>query len=246
MEINADAGESFGRWTLGDQEALFAHIDAVNVACGFHAGDPTTMRKTVDQAISFDLSLGAHPGYQDLLGFGRREIPMPHEAAVDLILYQVGAFAAIVRDRGGELRHVKPHGSLYKAISIDIALADAVARGLNRSFPNLPIYLAPSVGANALESAGCTVVRENAVDLDFDDAGMNVIEPVPQPKDPAVVAEQAVRVAQGHVLTNTGRTVPMNIQSMCVHGDRSNAPEIAAAVRHSLTEAGHAVGPLSR
>ncbi|GAA1700052.1 5-oxoprolinase subunit PxpA [Microcella alkalica] len=246
MEINADAGESFGRWTLGDQEALFAHIDAVNVACGFHAGDPTTMRKTVEQAIAHDLSLGAHPGYQDLLGFGRRAIPMPADALVDLVLYQVGAFAAIVRERGGELRHVKPHGSLYRTISIDRGVADAVGRGLTRSFPGLPVYLAPGIGADELEAAGCTVVRENAVDLEFDDDGMNVIEPVPQPKDPITVARQAVRIVQGHVQTNTGGTVPMNIESMCVHGDRANAPEIAAAVRRAISDAGHAVGPRAR
>lgn len=244
MEINADAGESFGRWTLGDEEALFPHIDAVNIACGFHGGDPTTMRKTVDLAIEHNLSIGAHPGYQDLLGFGRRIIPMPHENLIDLVLYQVGAIDAMVRLRGTALRHMKLHGSLAGVVARDPELASLLGTAMREAFPGLPIYIAPGAGADALENVGCSVVRENAVDLDFDDQGMNVIEPVPQPKDPAVVAAQALRVAKGTVLTNTGATVPMRISSMCVHGDRANAIELAAAVRSALLDAGVAVGRL--
>lgn len=244
MEINADAGESFGRWTLGDEKALFPHIDAVNIACGFHGGDPTTMRKTVDLAIEHDLSIGAHPGYQDLLGFGRRIIPMPHENLIDLVLYQVGALDAIVRRRGTALRHMKLHGSLAGVVARDPEVASLLGAAMREAFPGLPIYLAPGAGADALESVGCAVVRENAVDLDFDDQGMNIIEPVPQPKDPAVVAAQALRAAKGTVLTNTGATVPMHISSMCVHGDRANAIELAAAVRSALLDAGVAVGRL--
>ncbi|MER7795967.1 5-oxoprolinase subunit PxpA [Microbacterium sp. NPDC096154] len=246
MEINADAGESFGRWSLGDDEALFRHIDAVNIACGFHGGDPTTMRRTVDLALEYDLSIGAHPGYQDLLGFGRRIIPMPHDQVVDLILYQVGALEAIVRSRGGVLRHIKPHGSLYGVIARDAELGEAVGRALAAVYPNAPVYLAPSVGADAMEAVGCRVVRENAVDLEFDDEAMNIIDPVPREKDPAIVAAQALRIAEGSVLSRTGNIVPMEIASMCVHGDRSNAPQIAAAVRAALTDAGVHVGPLHR
>lgn len=245
MEINADAGESFGRWNLGDQAELFKHIDAVNIACGFHAGDPTTMRKTVDQAMEHELSLGAHPGYQDLIGFGRRIIPMAPNSVVDMILYQVGALEGIVTARGGTLRHIKPHGSLYGMIARDAALADMIGRSLVRAYPQLPVYLTPSVGADAMEAAGVRLVRENAVDLEFDDEGMNVIEPVPQEKAPGPIAEQAVRITQGHVLTNTGKTVSMQLESMCVHGDRVNAPDIAAQVRAALTDAGVHVGPLN-
>lgn len=244
MEINADAGESFGRWNLGDEAALFPHIDAVNIACGFHAGDPTTMRMTIDLAIEHELNIGAHPGFQDLLGFGRRIIPMPHEQIADIILYQIGAMQALVRAQGGTMRHVKPHGSLYGVIARDAELSEHLGTALQRAFPELPVYIAPGDGADALEAAGCPVVRENAVDLAFDDAGMNIIEPVPQPKDPARIAQQALRIAEQQVLTESGLTVPMHVESMCVHGDRSNAPEIAAAVRAALLEAGVSVGPL--
>lgn len=244
MEINADAGESFGRWQLGDEAALFPHIDAVNIACGFHAGDPTTMRKTIDLALEHKLNIGAHPGFQDLLGFGRRIIPMPYEQTTDIILYQVGAMDTLVRAQGGTMRHVKPHGSLYGVIARNAELSAHLGTMLKRAFPELPIYIAPGEGADALEAAGCRVVRENAVDLAFDDAGMNIIEPVPLPKDPALVAEQALRIAEQQVLTDNGVTVPMHIESMCVHGDRANAPEIAAAVRAALLEADVPVGPL--
>lgn len=244
MEINADAGESFGRWSLGDEAALFPHIDAVNVACGFHAGDATTMRRTVDLALEHGLSVGAHPGYQDLLGFGRRVVPMPHEAIVDMVLYQVGALDAIVRQRGSTLRHVKPHGALYHVFANDAELSTLLGAALRASFPGLPVYLAPGIGADALTWAGCTVVPENAVDHEFDAQGNNVIDPLPQAKDPQIVADQALRLAGGAVLTNAGTTVPMRIDSMCVHGDRPNAPAIAAAVRAALLGAGVPVGPL--
>ena len=245
MEINADAGESFGRWTLGNERELFPHIDAVNIACGFHGGDPTTMRKTVDLALEYGVSMGAHPGYQDLLGFGRRIIPMAHEQVLDIVLYQVGALDAIVRERGGKLSHIKPHGSLYGVIARDPELASLLGAAIKRTFPTLPIYLSPSVGADAIEAAGCAVVRENAVDLDFDDEGMNIIDPVPLPKDPALVARQALRIAAGHVETRSGATAPMDIVSMCVHGDRANAPEIAAAVRAALLAGGVDVAPIA-
>lgn len=243
MEINADAGESFGRWNLGNEEALFKHIDAVNIACGFHAGDPTTMRKTVDLALAHDLNIGAHPGFQDLLGFGRRIIPMPHDQVVDLILYQVGSLDSIVRWRGGSLSHIKPHGSLYGVIARDVELGKALGAALASVHPELPVYIAPSIGADALEAVGCKVVRENAVDLDFDDQAMNIIDPIPQERDPKIVADQALRIARETVLTKTGKIMPMHISSMCVHGDRSNAHEIAAAVRSALVDAGVDVGP---
>lgn len=244
MEINADAGESFGRWELGNEEQLFPHLDAVNVACGFHAGDATTMRKTVDLALEHNLSIGAHPGYQDLLGFGRRVIPMAHENIVDMVLYQVGALDAIVRRRGTTLRHVKPHGALYHTFANDPELSSLLGKALIDAFPGLPVYLAPGPGTDALAQAGCTVVPENAVDHEFDAQGNNVIDPLPQAKDPQLVAAQALRLVKGEVLTNAGTTVPMHINSMCVHGDRPNAPEIAAAVRSALIDAGVNVGRL--
>jgi UPF0271 protein len=244
MEINADAGESFGRWELGNEEALFPHLDAVNIACGFHAGDATTMRKTVDLALEHNVSVGAHPGYQDLLGFGRRVIPMAHENIVDMVLYQVGALDAIVRRRGTTLRHVKPHGALYHTFANNAELSALLGDALCNAFPGVPVYLAPGPGLDALAQAGCTVIPENAVDLEFNTQGNNVIDPVPQPKDPQIVAAQALRIAEGTVLTNENTIIPMHIKSMCVHGDRANAPEIAAAVRAALLEAGVNVGPL--
>lgn len=234
FDINADAGESFGRWKLGNDAELFKYVTTVNVACGYHAGDPGTMRETVSKARDDGLAVGAHPGYPDLLGFGRRAIPVSQADAVDYILYQVGALQGIAASEGVRLSHVKPHGSLYAEVARNPELALEASTLLQRLQPGLPLLISPGPSSQALAEAGLPVVPENAVDLDFDDQGQNIIERTPAAKDPEAIAAQALLMANGQARTVSGAVVPMPVQSMCVHGDRPNAVDIARSVRLAL------------
>lgn len=234
FDINADAGESFGRWKLGDDAELFKYVTTVNVACGYHAGDPSTMRETLCRARDSGLAIGAHPGFPDLLGFGRRALPVTQADAVDYILYQVGALHGIAASENIRLSHVKPHGSLYAEVARNPGLAVEVSIQLQRLQSGLPILISPGASALALKEAGLPVVHENAVDLDFDDQGQNIIERTPSQKDPDAVADQALLMANGQARTVSGTVIPMPVQSICIHGDRPNAVEIARVVRQAL------------
>lgn len=243
IDVNADAGESFGRWTLGDDAELFRYVSSTNIACGFHAGDPSTMRAAVRAARDAGVAVGAHPGYPDLIGFGRRAMAMALEEVADAVVYQVGSLAAIAAGEGVALRHVKPHGALMGAICRDPDLAVGVATSVHRAGLALPMMLAPSEALDAIVASGLTVIPENAVDLDFDDLGLNIIEPRPAAKDPERVADVAVAAARGHVVTTSGTRLAMGLRSICVHGDRPNAVAVAAAVHRRLTGAGIAIRP---
>lgn len=238
IDINADAGESFGRWTLGNDVELFKYVTTVNIACGYHAGDPGTMRQALIEARSAGVSPGAHPGYPDLLGFGRRAIPVSIPDTIDYVIYQVGALQAIAATEGMVLTHVKPHGSLYAAVSRSPELAVRISQALQSLQPGLPMLLAPGAASDSVRSHNLNLVEENAADLDFDEEGRNLIEARPMPKDPELVADQAVRMAFGTVMTVSGRELPMTVQSICIHGDRANAPQIARTVRKRLETAG--------
>ncbi|WP_436701816.1 5-oxoprolinase subunit PxpA [Nocardioides sp. BYT-33-1] len=243
IDVNADAGESFGRWLLGDEVGLFGFVSSANIACGHHAGDPATMRAAVQAARDAGVAVGAHPGYDDKVGFGRRAIAMSIEETVDSVVYQVGALAAIAASEGVSLRHVKPHGALMGAICRHAELAVGVAAGLGSAGFELPLMMAPTAALTAVRTAGHPVIPENAVDLDFDDDGINIIEPRPAAKDPDRVAETAVTVAGGRAMTVSGRSIEMPVRSVCVHGDRPNAVPIAAAVSRALTAAGFEIRP---
>ncbi|WP_433225914.1 LamB/YcsF family protein [Actinomadura formosensis] len=238
IDINADAGESFGRWVLGRDAELLPLVTTVNIACGFHAGDPAAMRRSLILARGLGLSIGAHPGYPDLLGFGRRRLATSTEEALDYIVYQTGALHGLALTEGIELSHVKPHGALYGQVAESAELALGVARQLQSIRPGLALLIAPGAGAKAVREAGLPVVLDAAADLEYDDSGWNIIEPVPGEKDPAAVAEQAAGLARGHVTTVSGKRVPLAAESLCVHGDRPNAPQIAREVRARLEEDG--------
>ena len=243
IDINADAGESFGRWTLGDDAVLFEYVTTTNIACGYHAGDPATMRTAIATARDAGIAVGAHPGYPDLLGFGRRALPATHEDVVDYILYQVGALHAIAATEGVILTHVKPHGALMGRICRTTELAVVVAGQLQTLQPGLPLMFAPTAALIAAEAHGLPVIRENAADLDFDDYGINIVEPRPAAKDPQLVADRAVQMAHGSVTTTSGAVIAMPVESICIHGDRPNAVAVAAAVRARLHAAGFTVAP---
>ena len=241
VDINADAGESFGRWKLGSDDELMPLVTSVNVACGFHAGDPVTMRRSLLLARDSGVCVGAHPGYPDLLGFGRRRLAVAEADVVDYVVYQTGALAAMAATEGVTLTHVKPHGALYGQISDSSELAVEVARQLQSLRAGLALMIFPGPGASAVREVGLPVVLDAATDLEFDEDGKNIIEPVPAEKDPELVAERAVGLAQGHVVTVSGVTVPLAPETLCVHGDRPNAPQIASAVRARLEGAGFTI-----
>ena len=230
LDLNADLGESFGRWTLGDDAALMPHLTSANVAAGFHGGDPHVLRRTVALAVEHRVGIGAHVGLPDLVGFGRRRMALSPEEVSDLVLYQAGAVRAFAEAVGVELRHVKPHGALYSMVAEDEELARALCETV--AVLGVALLMPPELGP-AAEAAGIRLVREGYVDLDYDPDGRLILERVKQPRDPAETARRAVAFAE------EGR-----VESICIHGDGPNAVELAAAVRAALAEAGADVRPL--
>ena len=250
IDLNADLGESFGAWSLGADEAVLAHVTSANVACGFHAGDPSVMDRTVALAVRERVAIGAHPGYYDLRGFGRREIAAdPAEVEAD-VLYQAGALEAFVRSHGARLRHVKPHGALYNQAARDEALARAVARGVARLGRGLSLVgLAGSAALRACAAAeGLRFAAEAFVDRAYDRQGQLVPRSHPGAlvSDPAAAAERAVRLARdGIVVSIEGRALEVAAETLCLHGDGPQALAIARAVREALEAAGVRVEALA-
>jgi UPF0271 protein len=230
LDLNADLGESFGRWTLGDDAALMPHLTSANIAAGFHGGDPHVLRRTVALAVEDGVGIGAHVGLPDLVGFGRRRMAVSPEEVSDLVLYQAGAVRAFAEAAGAELRHVKPHGALYLMVAEDEELARALCETV--AVLGVALLMPPEL-ASAAEAAGARFVPEGYVDLDYDAEGRLILERVKQARDPAETAGRAVAFAE------EGR-----VESICIHGDGPNAVELAAAVRAALAEADVDVRPL--
>jgi UPF0271 protein len=242
MDLNADLGEGFGRWTLGDDEALLDVVTSANVACGFHAGDPATIDRTVAAAVARGVAVGAQVAYPDLVGFGRRDLEV---AAADLtadVLYQLGAVAAFAQAAGDRLRYVKPHGALYNRIVRDPVQAAAVVEAVRRYDPALPLLTLPgSAAMAAAERAGVAAVAEGFADRAYTRQGRLLPrgEPGAVLDDPAVVAARAARMAtDGLVTAADGAEVAVRVRSLCVHGDTPGAVAIARAVRAALAAAG--------
>ncbi len=230
MDINADLGESFGRWTLGDDAALLPLITSANVACGFHAGDPTTLRTTVLEATRLGVVVGAQISYPDLVGFGRRAMEVEPRDLESDVLYQMSALDGLCRVAGSAVRYLKPHGALYHRTLVDAAQADAVASAVALYDETLPILtMEDGALADAAHRRGLRVVREGFVDRAYRPDGRLVprTEPSALLTDPAEAAEQAAR------LVDAGR-----FDSLCVHGDTAGAAAIAVAVRAALDSAG--------
>ena len=245
VDLNADMGESYGRWTLGDDEALMPHLTSANVACGFHGGDPHVMRKTVALALEHSVGIGAHVAFPDLIGFGRRRLAASPDEVADYVVYQAGAIRAFVEAAGGTLQHVKPHGAMYTTIVDSAEHAEAVAGAVASLGPDVILLMPPDVGP-AAEKAGVPFVPEGYVDLDYDAAGKLVIERVKQLRDPNEMGERALRlVRDGTVPTIDGGELRLRAESVCVHGDAPNAPEIAQAIRAALESEGIELAPLA-
>ncbi|WP_230970154.1 LamB/YcsF family protein [Nitrogeniibacter aestuarii] len=248
LNLNADLGESFGAWTMGDDAALLPIVDSANIACGFHAGDPKVMRDTVRAAIASDTSIGAHPAYPDLQGFGRRPMRMAPAELEATIIYQLAALAGMARTEGGMLTHVKPHGALNNQACEDPALAKCVARSV-RDFDRDLILLAPARSAlvQAGEEAGLLVACEIFADRAYTDEGHLV--PRSQPgavlHNPAVCIDHVRRMLDaGGIVSHHGKTLASPIHSICVHGDNPDAVDMARALRAALTADGHLFAPL--
>ena len=242
IDLNADVGESFGAYTLGHDDAVMRHITSANVACGFHAGDPSVMRDTVRLAVAAGVGIGAHPGFPDLNGFGRRNMEMSERQIEDLVAYQIGALAGVAAAEEARLHHVKPHGALYNMAAKDRRLADAIAGAVVGIDATLVLFgMAGSALLEAAESVGLRTASEVFADRAYQADGALV--PRGQPgaviDDPKLMVEQAVRLAQdGTVMAQTGEILELRSDTLCLHGDTPGAAELAARLRSRLEAAG--------
>ena len=249
IDLNSDLGESFGRWTLGNDQELMRAITSANVACGFHAGDPGVMRSTVRLARAAGVAVGAHPGLQDLAGFGRRNMAVTPEEVEDMVLYQVGALAAIAAAEDVRLRHVKPHGALYNMAVKDRSLADAIARAVRSLDAALILFALPGTELErAALAAGLPVAREGFADRAYEADG--TLTPRSRPGSVIHSAEEvigrAVRMARdGVVRATNGSDIPMRIDTICTHGDTPGSHELTRQLRAGLEADGIVVAPPS-
>ncbi len=250
IDLNADLGESFGAWTMGQDALLMPLVTSANVACGCHAGDPATMRKTVRLARAHGVAVGAHPGFPDLGGFGRREMQLTAQEIEDLVLYQIGALAAVAQSEGVRLQHVKAHGALYNMACKDEAMAEAIARAVVAFDPTLVLFGLP--GSALLQAgldAGLPVAAEAFADRAYRADGS--LAPRSEPGSvihevDTVVARAVMMVREQAVVTTGGTVMQFEADTLCLHGDTPGAAQLAAAVRRGLEDAGVLVAALTR
>ncbi|HEY6931881.1 MAG TPA: 5-oxoprolinase subunit PxpA [Marmoricola sp.] len=250
IDLNADLAEGFGRWSLGDDEALLEVVSSANVACGFHAGDPSVLRRVCEMAAERGVAIGAQVGYRDLAGFGRRFIDMPAEDLTNDVLYQIGALEAFARVAGTSVAYVKPHGALYNAIVHHEEQAVAVVEAVVRYDSTLPVLGLPgSIWLRYAEEAGLSTVPEAFADRAYTPEGRLV----PRREQGAVlhdveeIVARCVRMATSReVVAADGSVVRTEAASLCVHGDTDGAVQVARAVRAALEEAGVAVSPFTK
>jgi UPF0271 protein len=249
IDLNADLGEGFGIWQLGDDERLLDVITSANIACGFHAGDPMTMRRVCAAAVDRGVVIGAQVGYRDLVGFGRRRIDIePDELAAD-VLYQLGALDACARAAGSRVRYVKPHGALYTTAADDRGQADAIAAAIVAFDGSLPLLALPaSAMAEAAHAAGLSFVPEAFADRAYLPTGRLVprTEPGAVIDDPYAVVARAAAFALHHRVTATdGIVLQLEPRSLCVHGDTPGAAYLAGEIRRTLVDAGVTLAPFT-
>jgi UPF0271 protein len=248
VDLNADVGESFGIYKLGQDERLMSAITSASVACGFHAGDPATMRETVALAKAHGVAVGAHPGFPDLVGFGRRDIRATPREVEDFVTYQIGALAAVARTQGVRLQHVKAHGALYNMATRDAALADAIARATAAVDSSLILFGLPgSELIAAAHRAGLRTAREGFADRAYRPDGTLLPrhEPDALIGNEAAVVHRALSMAREHrVVAVDGSPLALELETICVHGDTPGAATLASRIRGALTDAGIHVVPV--
>jgi len=250
IDLNADLGEGFGAWPSPADSELFPLISSASIACGFHAGDPTRMRETAARAAQCGVIVGAHPGYPDLLGFGRRELGASAREVADYVAYQIGALIACASAARTRVRYVKPHGALYNRAAREPEIARAIADAVRATDPTLALLgLAGSALLTAAREAGIEAVAEAFLDRGYRSDGSLVPrgEPGALIEDPAVAAARAVKlVRQSMVDTVDGGAITVAAGSLCVHGDGSRATAVLRAVRERFADEGIAVAPFAR
>jgi 5-oxoprolinase (ATP-hydrolysing) subunit A len=240
IDINSDMGESFGLYTMGDDEALLGYVTSANIACGFHGGDPRTMDATVAHAAARKIAIGAHVSYPDLAGFGRRSLKVSADELITDVLYQIGALEAFCRRHGTAVRYVKAHGALYNDLADNEELAAAFADAVLAYGGDLAaLVLAGSPAVGVLTDKGVRVVREGFADRGYTSAGRLVSRRISGAviTDPAVVAERGWRIATGaEIQSSEGTSLVLAVDSLCVHGDTPGAVDLARALRDGLSE----------
>jgi len=240
IDINCDLGEGFGRYSAAPEEKIMPLISSVNIACGFHAGDPQVMARTVQLAVQHSVAIGAHPGYPDLQGFGRRDMDLAEEEIESMLLYQIGALEGIVRAHGGKLAHVKPHGALYNRASIDGILARRIAETVKKfSAQLILIGLAGSLLVEAGQEVGLRTAAEGFPERAYEPDGNLRSRKKPDALvfEPDTAAAQALRLAtKGVPKLANGTETSKGVQTLCVHGDSPNAVAILEAIQARLAE----------
>lgn len=249
VDLNADLGEGFGVWGLGDDEAMLDIVTSANVACGFHAGDPVRLAQTCAEAAGRKVRIGAQVSYRDLVGFGRRFIDVEPKELTAEIIYQIGALQALARAHGTSVSYVKPHGALYNSVVEHQEQARAVAQAIHAVDPDLPV-LGPAGSALFKEAQhlGIRTVAEAFADRAYrpDGALVSRREPGAVLRDSDEIAQRVLGMVQtGRVTAVDGSPIPVVVESVCVHGDSPDAVAIAAAVRHRLLSAGIEIRPFS-
>jgi 5-oxoprolinase (ATP-hydrolysing) subunit A len=242
IDINCDMGESYGAWKMGADAEVMPFISSANIACGFHGGDPATIRQTVRLAVDHDVAIGAHPSLPDLQGFGRRAMKISPQDMYDLVLYQAGAVEAFARAAGANLHHVKCHGALYNMAANDEGLSDALARAVKHLGDAVILYaLSGSKSLSIAKQFGLRVAGEVFADRGYADDG--TLAPRGKPgamiEDAAVAVERALAmVEKGYVMTLSGKPVPVSADTLCLHGDQPGAVTFAKAIRKAFSDHG--------
>ena len=242
-------GESFGPWKMGFDEEMMRYISSANIAGGFHAGDPTTMRKTVALAKDYGVAVGVHPGYRDLVGFGRREMDVPPDEIHDEIIYQLGALREFARYYDMEVQHIKPHGALYMVAASDEELSRAIIESIQRVDPGLLLFcMQASVTYQLAQKMDQPVVAEFYADREYNDEGQIVFtRSVAEQLDPEEVGDRVVRaVTEKKVKTESGKDIDVASDSVCVHGDTPGAVRLAEVIARKLGENDIEIRPLGR
>jgi UPF0271 protein len=238
IDLNCDMGEAFGAWAMGNDNALMKLISSANIACGFHAGDATTMRKTAQMAIEYNVAVGAHPAFPDLQGFGRRNMQLSPQEVYDICIYQIGAMFGTVRALGGKLHHVKPHGALYNMAAKDAALAKAIAEAAKAVHPDLIFYgLSGSFLISEAEKIGLKTASEVFADRSYQNDGSLT----PRTESNALIesTKEAVNqvimlIEKQCVISTDGKEVPLKANTICIHGDGNHAVKFAEELKNAL------------
>ncbi|OHV84085.1 5-oxoprolinase subunit PxpA [Ensifer sp. LCM 4579] len=249
VDINCDMGEAFGRWRIGDADdaALMPLVSSANIACGFHAADPNLMDDTVRLAADHGVAIGAHPGFNDLQGFGRRKIAGTAKELVNDVVYQIGALKEFARRHGARLQHVKPHGALYMEMAANPELSQIFVQYMRKAEPDAFIFCMDiSATYTAAVEAGHRAAREFYADRDYDDSGSIVFTRDAGRPDPAAIARKVVRACtEGKARAVTGKDIDISFETICFHSDTPGALDIVRHMREALTAEGIRIAPVS-